>query len=391
VRSPRSAARTPRLVVVGHAEIAIGAVGFFHEIAKTVKPLRPGADERVVRRQVEHVVLHDPRRHDQHRLGVHGRGRRRVLDQFHQPRAQHDPARRDGDVAADDEMFCADRRQIPHLAPGVFERVSEPAHEVHPAFLQRALPDDRVQRYEVRRRHQVEPLARGEAHHVLMVVADTGNAGRRAMPGPLLQQEALREPAERPSAPGRVAEALVLWHWLEWVIGCQGGGTDLHDLLDQQMSELPLLCRRGKQMNPPVKHRARSGGGRDGAIRAEAERGQLALQLAISMEGRRLPALSSKPGARAAFSRARGRDCLTAAGLGSRVREAPLGERWIGAALRRPSWLVRIGWRLFGCGLEVMGIGGHFSVYNASRSSGSRLGDPAMADVHPWGRGSFDT
>ena len=44
-------------------------------------------DQRVVGRQVQHVVLHDPGRHDQHRLGTDLVGRRYVLDQLDQPLA----------------------------------------------------------------------------------------------------------------------------------------------------------------------------------------------------------------------------------------------------------------------------------------------------------------
>ena len=60
------------------------------------------AHQRVLGRQVENVIFHDPGRHDQHRLGLDlGRGRA-VLDQLHQIVAIDDVARRDGDVAADD-------------------------------------------------------------------------------------------------------------------------------------------------------------------------------------------------------------------------------------------------------------------------------------------------
>ena len=51
-------------------------------------------DQRVVRRQIEDVILHDPGRYDQHGLGVYLGRRRRILDQFDQVIAIDDFTRR---------------------------------------------------------------------------------------------------------------------------------------------------------------------------------------------------------------------------------------------------------------------------------------------------------
>ena len=54
-------------------------------------------------------------------------------------------------------------------------------------------------------------------------------------------------------------------------------------------------------MNPPIEQRASGSRRRDAASHPEAERSQLALELAVREEPRRQPGLSPEPGARAAF------------------------------------------------------------------------------------------
>ncbi len=74
-------------------------------------------DQRMTRLQIEHVVLHDPGRHDEDRLAQHLTGRRRVPDELHQPVAVHDAARRRGDVDADlDGIELRGRRIRPRTA-----------------------------------------------------------------------------------------------------------------------------------------------------------------------------------------------------------------------------------------------------------------------------------
>ena len=174
------------VVVVVHAQVAVTLVGVLpgdreHRVALVDQVL----DQRVVRRQVQHVVLHDPGRHDQHRLGMHGARAGLVLDQLHQPVAQHHAARRDGDVAAGLVALGAHRRQVARLAPQVFQRVRRAAQQVHAELACRALLHDRAGRDEVRRRHHVQPLACREAQHLLMVAAHARHADGGALP-PLL-------------------------------------------------------------------------------------------------------------------------------------------------------------------------------------------------------------
>ena len=58
--------------VVVHPRSRSSGPGFFQEIMNTVCPRSTRIlDQRIVRRQIEDVILHDPGRHDQDRLGLH--------------------------------------------------------------------------------------------------------------------------------------------------------------------------------------------------------------------------------------------------------------------------------------------------------------------------------
>jgi len=54
-----------------------------------------------VRAEIEHVIFHDPGWNDQHRLGHDALSRGLVLNELHQLVAEHDLARRHGEVLAD--------------------------------------------------------------------------------------------------------------------------------------------------------------------------------------------------------------------------------------------------------------------------------------------------
>src|SRR4051794_14646111 len=64
---------------------------------------RQKLDERVLWSEVENLVLHDPSRDEEYRLGMHLFGRRLVLDQLNQVISIDDLARRDGNGLADAE------------------------------------------------------------------------------------------------------------------------------------------------------------------------------------------------------------------------------------------------------------------------------------------------
>ena len=72
------------LQIVVHAQVAVLHARVLPRDAEhRMAVIDEVADQRVVRRQVQDVVLHDPGRHDQDGLGVHGLGRGRILDQLH--------------------------------------------------------------------------------------------------------------------------------------------------------------------------------------------------------------------------------------------------------------------------------------------------------------------
>ena len=281
--------------------------------------------ERVVGREVEHVVLHDPGRHDEHRLGMHRAGGRRVLDQLHQPVAQHHPPRRDGHVAPRLVALGAGRRQVARLAPRVFQRVGHAAPQVHAALGHRALLHHRVQRDEVRRRHHVEPLARREAHHLLVMAVHARHSGRRALPPLLAQQEGLRDPSIRRQVPGRVVEALVLRHGLHDRLAGGRGAPCAQPLLGAVLHELPLLGGRAEQVHPPVHEGADRGAGRHRRTGHAAPHGELSLEPLPVVEGRRRHAVAAEPGACAA---------LACAGRTNGNARAELGRRGRGNARR---------------------------------------------------------
>ncbi len=151
------------------------------------------ADERILRRQIEDVVLHDPGRHDQHRLGHDRLRRRRILNQFDQVVPVNDLSGRDGDVPADPEILGA-HRGLPGDKPAdVLHPVLEPADEVGPAGLDGLLDYFGVGEREVRGREHVEELARGEGHHLLMVRRDAGHFAGDVVPPLLIEQEGLSQ------------------------------------------------------------------------------------------------------------------------------------------------------------------------------------------------------
>ena len=91
---------------------AFSAIGVEGDVAVLRRRVPPGhhehgeaaldqiAHQRIVRGQIEHVIFHDPGRDDQHRLGHDALSGRFVLDELHQLVAEHDLARRDGEVLA---------------------------------------------------------------------------------------------------------------------------------------------------------------------------------------------------------------------------------------------------------------------------------------------------
>jgi len=84
------------------------------------------ADQRILRRQVEDVVFHNPGRDDQHRLGQHRLRRRSVLDELDQMVSVDDFSRRGRDVLPNKEILCADRRLSRGQPAYIFQPILNP-------------------------------------------------------------------------------------------------------------------------------------------------------------------------------------------------------------------------------------------------------------------------
>ncbi len=240
--------------VVVHRQVAVGRVGVEPRQHVHRMPLpHQVAHEGVVRLQIEDVVLHDPRRHDQQGFGVHFGGLRRVADQLDQAVSQHDLARRDGQVAPDLEA----RGLGQLLRVGQARCVGEPVHrtlgQVRAPRFHGVLLHDRVGGQPVGRRHHAQPLAGEELRHVDMVRRHARHA-RGLAPEGFAVAKAGAQHAEWPRRPGRVTKARV-------VVGTAGGtfaavtgrppqrvGTELRG----QCRQLHLPPRRQRQVPGPI-------------------------------------------------------------------------------------------------------------------------------------------
>ncbi len=123
------------------------------------------ADERVLRLQVEDVVLVDARRDHHQRPFRHFCRARRVLDQLDEVVLVDHLARGHGDIAAELE------RSLVGLADAAFARIGEQvrhaASECLALGLERGAQRRRIRRREIHRAHGVDPLPRGEARAFL--------------------------------------------------------------------------------------------------------------------------------------------------------------------------------------------------------------------------------
>ena len=259
--------RVDRFQRVHHAHATIVVQGQVTIIGGRVAP-RDGEDgealfgqvfhHRVLRRQVENIILHDPGRHDQDRFGVNLLGVGRVLDQFDQVIAEDDPAGGDGNVFTWNEVFGADRRFFLDLAANVFAPVFETLDEVLSARLPHPLQNFRIGEGIVRRGEDVQHLARDERDDFLMMRTDARNIVREVVPPLLGQQEGLRPDAKRLLSPGRVTEAVVAGQRLDAAISfflahCgQQIGRQAVAFAESLLDHFQLLAWRGLKVKRPV-------------------------------------------------------------------------------------------------------------------------------------------
>ena len=125
------AAMTPFVAIVVERDVAHLRAGIApgdreHRVALTDQL----ADQRILRRQVQDVVFHDPGRHDQHRLAADLGRRRRILDQFDQFVAEDDLAGRRGEILADRGTESAPEGAPLDRLLQVGEQILEPRREV---------------------------------------------------------------------------------------------------------------------------------------------------------------------------------------------------------------------------------------------------------------------
>ncbi len=260
--------------IVIHAQIAFVRARVFprqheHRVALIDQKLH----QRVVRRQVEDVVLHDPRRHDEHRLGQHrGRGRA-VLDEFHQAVAQHHFARGRRQLVAGAKLLHPGGRAFVEHALGIVEPVAQALRQIGAAAAQGALQHFGVGPEKVAGREHVHPLTRHEGHHLLVMRRHAAHAVGGGIDELFAQQKALGQQVERKLLPLRRTEAPVVGGGGDAVgaggaVGAQGvraqfGGvaqpSPLH--LQRLCGEAGLLAGRGRHVHAPVgKGQAERGG-----------------------------------------------------------------------------------------------------------------------------------
>ena len=96
-------------------------------------------DQRVLGRQIEDVVLHDPGGYDQDRLGLNGFRGGSVLNQFHEPIAIDDLARSDGHRFSHLEGLCAYRFAAEHGPRPILQEIGYSPEEVTPALFEGGL------------------------------------------------------------------------------------------------------------------------------------------------------------------------------------------------------------------------------------------------------------
>lgn len=135
----------------------------------------------------------------------------RVLDQLHQPVAQHHLASRDGHIAPWLECFGTCRRLVCDLGLQVFHQVLQAAHQIRPALFEGTLLNNRVGGKEVRGRTHIQPLLAPEPDQACVMRFNPGNALAGSLPPALLSGEARTDGIERPLLPlSRLEEAIGL-------------------------------------------------------------------------------------------------------------------------------------------------------------------------------------
>ena len=251
------------LDIILHAEIAIRRVRVAprdheHGIALPHQP----AHQRIMLREIEDVVFHDPGRHDQDRLGMHGLGGRAVLDQLGEMAARDHLAGRRGEPVTDGQLG---RRS--GIGPGrgeTLDGVHQPLKHACAMRLARMFDDVGVEIREIARGDRVERLPHGKAQRRLVARRHAAHIRRGLLPPRLGQQKAVAHRRIGQLAPEIRRKAPVRLHRCRRAEPGRVGG-DGRGRLERVLGELGLLAGRDGQMDGPVRHRPPERRGREPA------------------------------------------------------------------------------------------------------------------------------
>ena len=242
------------LQVVVHGQVVVGCIRIAPGQHVDGVPLaHEVAHHRVFRRQVQDVELHDPRRNNEDRLGMHVGRLGVVADQFDQAVAVHDLARRHRHIAPDLEAVLL--RQVIRCghAADVGHPVVQALEQVSAIGLGHVLQHHGVRGQPVGGSHHAQPLPGKETGEVGMMRGHSGNPGGFA-PERLRVAEAGAHLAEGPMAPGLVAKTRII------ISGCVGIVTGLGvqrvaGQLSGERGQFHLPSGRYAEMPGPIGHR----------------------------------------------------------------------------------------------------------------------------------------
>ena len=298
--------------VVLHAQVSVGCVGVApgndeHRIALAHQIAHHG----IGGREVQDVVLHDARGHDEQRLRINLVGGGCVLDQLDQVVAKHHLARRGGHILAHlkgerlQRLRVGIGRRVPVLLQ-VFGEVLVARQQTCSAGCARPVVCLGIGGGPVGGRQCIQRLAGEKIHHMLVMARQAIDLRRLAPPG-IAGLEAFLQGTERPLLPAFIAKTCILLGQRQALIVCLRARRSQPGLLRQRQGALPqhhLPPGRQGQVHGPVGRRQRHGHRRKPHVGARQLRlhclvqgpGRLALPLGYCCGGRQwIHMLLSRP------------------------------------------------------------------------------------------------
>ena len=260
----------PQPAVVVERQVAVARIGVLprdHEDG--VALLDQIAHQRVLRREVEDIVFHDPGRDDQDRLRSYLVREWGVLDEFDQLiavndaafRYRHVPAWLEG-VGAIACLSCHEILQVLHV-------VLEPPDQVQTSGLLRLFQNLGVGSGKVGWRENIKHLARQELQLSLVLSGHTGYISDHVVPPLLLHQKTLLNQIEGGHFPGIAAKPVVLRQWINAGRHRVGRTCACHciahvptELFSSLFGDFQLFPRSSDHMRRPIEPCVHEGGGR---------------------------------------------------------------------------------------------------------------------------------